>query len=161
MLVKNQRTRLLIINKKTNEFLVLVRNLKDKCGFDNRVILLPGGGVDDGEGEIASLLREVNEEIGYKPWIISKIMDVSITGPGTENLKLYYPDVTKVDIVYSFWVEVVEKNIEIELKEKEKFDGFHWVNKYGLVKLSRDLGASIDTGLLEARNTAVCGSLLY
>jgi ADP-ribose pyrophosphatase YjhB (NUDIX family) len=88
---------------------------------------LPGGGVEDGEGVIESMIREVREELGVE---IIKIVKL-VTNP--DGSPLYWdthsPDYSKVWRMAYF---VVEIKGEIKLMESDKHNRFEFTSKEDL-----------------------------
>lgn len=67
---------------------VMVRQLREAVG--KRLLEIPAGGIDPGEGPVESVRRELQEEIGFLPHKIEKIGGFySTPGYCTEYLYLY------------------------------------------------------------------------
>lgn len=59
--IDNVRVRGVIINPASRQFLAMVNN---RVTPGSLTVMLPGGGVEQGEGELSALSREIREELG-------------------------------------------------------------------------------------------------
>lgn len=152
MLVQTQRTRVFIMNK-AGEILIMIRNLKDKIGYDHHIVLLPGGEVDPGEESMAALQREVKEELGCSLATVKLFYTHQTNKKASKTENLYWPGATTVQNKLEFYVE--QKNHlyperDIVLKEPEKFSGFNWVKLNDLEKFAKEKDCELGDGIKEA-----------
>lgn len=60
------------------------------------------GGLNEGEDEAVAIIREIEEEVGYRPTAVKCIHDFYVSpGVFTERLKLYYAEITEADKIHN------------------------------------------------------------
>lgn len=124
------RVRAMIFNE-DQEFLVLFREL----GI-GRVMLLPGGGVEQGEGELIALEREMLEEIGVG---LSSLESLGIP-PHTS--------VTQEHGVLKFFFYAMKKDATVRNMEPTKTSALKWLTYVEYLRLCADgcvMGAAVDS----------------
>lgn len=142
------RTRVFILNQ-SGQFLALIRNFKDKTGKHSPVVLLPGGGVDEGESSKEAMLREVQEELGLRLVQVKLLHVYKDTRPVTASEKFYWPGATYVTNLFDFYEARVEGSAKPVLLEPEKFDDWQWLYPKELSGYAQKHHAEIGDGIEE------------
>lgn len=148
MKITTHRTRVFIVNR-DNKFLAMVRKFKDKNGIISRVILLPGGGVDEGENSKQSLIREVEEELGLTLPDPQFIYEYKNTRAVTSNEQVIWPGATQITNRFDFYITRLTRAVKPIMMEPEKFDEIAWVNSKTIAELNKRYRASIGDGIEE------------
>lgn len=148
MKITTHRTRVFIVNR-DNKFLAMVRNFKDKTGVNSPVILLPGGGVDEGESSKQSLIREVQEELGLTLPDPQLVCEHNNTRGTTSSERIIWPGATQVTNVFDFYISRFKHPIKPILLEVEKFDEIAWVTTKTIFDLAKAHRAPIGDGIEE------------
>lgn len=147
MLIITHRTRLFILNEK-NEFLIMVRNFKGTTGKDSRVIMLPGGGIDDNETSQEAIIRETYEELGITLDNVEEVFKFRSTRPATAGENIYWPGAVTMENHFDFY-KINVKHFDPVIKEKEKFDKVVWGTVKTIEQLSAHYNAEIGDGILD------------
>lgn len=147
MNVSSHRTRVFIHAPRDTKVLVMLRHF----GNDD-VLLLPGGGVDEGETAEAALLREVEEEIGIDLLDLKMVYQWTGTSKVTGHLLHYYPSGSTVTNNFDFFTASTGTNKLPKLKEPEKFSRIDWVEPNKIVAYAKQHHAKVGDGILEALN---------
>lgn len=115
---KSIRTRAVILDD-ANRALIMVREKRGK-----KIVLLPGGGVDEGVDIVASVHREIQEETRLQLTNIDYLMELNESRPRWQfNAfeQIYYPEeVTGIDTDLVFFTADVN-DYNFHLAEPEKF----------------------------------------
>lgn len=147
MLVTTHRTRVFIFSE--DKFLVMVRNFKLGEGKYRAVILLPGGGVDEGEESQPAMEREVMEELGLRLKEVKLVREYKNTRTATASEKVYWPGASKVLNEFDFYTASVDGRARPILKEPEKFLAFDWISAGQLQSYAHRYKAEIGDGITD------------
>lgn len=145
MNVVTHRTRVFIRTHDDPRVLVMIRNFgKDKA------LLLPGGGIDDGESPEESMLREVYEELGLT--LVNALLYFKYDGnrPLLNPEKMIWPHAATVTNQFDFFVATRLSHDLPRLKEPEKFDRFDWVHPDTIESYAVSHDAVVGDGILLA-----------
>jgi 8-oxo-dGTP pyrophosphatase MutT (NUDIX family) len=149
MLVQNERTRV-FLTRDDKSFLVMIGNFKNKVGKDWCVLLLPGGGIDDGETPEQGLRREVQEELGVELVGLIEIMEYRKTRKADALEQAYFPKITQIENHYWFYKADIARGKQPRILEPHKFDAITWVSASGIEDLAKHYNALIGDGIVEA-----------
>lgn len=128
----------------------MIRNFKDKTGKHSPVVLLPGGGVDEGENAEQSLMREVQEELGVSLVKLALLCNYKDTRPMTPSEKTIWAGGTIVENLFDFYSARIKNNAKPVLKEPEKFDAMEWIHPNEIGRFAERFHAPIGDGINEA-----------
>lgn len=145
MNVTTHRTRVFIKDHAGTKTLVMIRNF----GPNQKVLLLPGGGVDDGETARQSMLREVKEELNLELTSVTLVHQHVGTRPIEPPERKYWPNAKTVTNHFDFFVATVAGRSKPSLKEPEKFDRFDWIGFDEIEAYAKKYNATISDGILD------------
>jgi 8-oxo-dGTP diphosphatase len=154
----NHRTRVIITNPH-GKVLVMVRNFREHAGKSWPTVLLPGGGIDEGESAEEALRRETLEECGLE------IHDLKFLWRHKEKRVIeaaeakYWPGVTVLDNVFDFYTASVDSVKVPALLEPEKFDDVSWIEldelgEYSMKHKCVQIGDGVENALELFRKTS-------
>ena len=116
--------------------------------IDSDILEIPAGLIETGEDPDQTAIRELQEEIGYKPAKLIRVMDFySTPGFSTETIILYYAsdlslsklpedDDEFIDVYWFTPEEILEKIAAGKIKDSKTLLAFYWYYSLG-TKLCR------------------------
>lgn len=150
MKVKTHRTRVFLVNE-AGEILLMTRNFRDVTRVNSPVVLLPGGGIDEGETSMEGLTREVWEELRVNLSRPELIHVHRGTRPTTDSEKRYWPRSTEIENTFDFYRAKVDKDsVRLSSKERKKFDRIDWVMPKDVSYFGYQHNVKIGDGIEEA-----------
>ena len=148
MNVTTHRTRVFVRNHKDTKILVMIRNFGKALVSNNKVLLLPGGGVDDGESAEESMRREVIEELGLPLTAVHMLYQHNGTRPIEPPERNYWPHAITITNRFDFFVATIEGRCKPQVREPEKFDCFDWIEPSEIERYAKKHNADIGDGII-------------
>lgn len=134
-----------IILNENNEVALIYIKGKDIFG-ERDYYETPGGGVNDGEDLYEGVLREVEEETGFKCEVIKELGYV----------KDYYNLIHRENLSYYFLLRFVSKgDTHLEFYEQEMFKGVYWFKLDDAIKVMNKKGTSGVAKLVKEREVPI------
>lgn len=143
MNIEDHRSRTFLCNDE-GKYLFMLRIRQN----GDRAILLPGGGVDEGETIEDANMRELHEELGitiHNAKEIYTFFDLRANPalrPGDEGYGI------RVPTYFHFFT--AEWSGDMKICETDKFESLHWIYLRDLHALADSLGARISDGVITA-----------
>ena len=136
--------RAILLNDKNEVCLLKIEGVDD---FGNRNYYeTPGGGVNDGENLYEGVLREVEEETGFKCEVIKELGYV----------KDYYNLIHRENLSYYFLLRFVSKgDTHLEFYEQEMFKGVCWFKLDDAIEVMNQKGTSGVAKLVKEREVPI------
>jgi 8-oxo-dGTP pyrophosphatase MutT (NUDIX family) len=120
---------LLLIKNKDNKYLLLQHTRDEKWGF------VSGGIEVEDIDDIATIIRESEEEVGFKPEA-DKIHDIGIT------MEFETP---KYKGEYKWYEYISENNLTIQLQRLEEIKAFGWFTEEETLQRIEDKAVLVET----------------
>ncbi len=148
--VYNHRTRAVITNPK-GQILVLIRNFRKQAGRSHPIVMLPGGGVDEGETSEEGLRREVMEECGLEIFDVSFFWKFKETRPLKFPESEYWHGADLINNEFDFYRAETQTTKTPSLLEPDKFDDVSWIQLTDIeAYANKHRAVEIGDGILQA-----------